>query len=735
MGNYPPNLADNAMDYNSAYGKSSNTNNTSTNTQSTAGQSNTGMNTQRGNNSTQSTLTNGPIGGTFPPPPPPTLTPPFSPPAASNSAVLVGGEWGCLGGRCGTPSASAPVGSKNAPVTTIDTNLVLYPKVYIDGILYLPSKYNNSQYFSSATIESHWTNESQFLNINSQNCEQFRNNLLVGEHSMNVDLANIKLPYTIYYYLNSLFPGKINVTKDGVSQGNSSSLILKNNNNSNTSADFGKSVNTLFIDVNGKPFIYSNIISFDDIEAVDSQIPTSSFVTSPSGSTTNVSHIIHHFDMDFLNRFTNSSGSCKAPMSAPAPAFGPSPAYAPAPAPAPAPVHAPAPTPSSYPLNTATFTIDNLRMMITNLLSTSPDVPSAITSLTAYIATLSNIYASNPTQSNVDVYNLTVIFINYLNNALKYLKLNDITNAVSNLNYALITDSKLYLNLVSGAPAPAASPMSAHVNAPAPMPFSPIPGAMFSAPVSAPPTRVPSAPSVSSNLNVENLRLMISNLLGPNPDIPTAVFSLKSFIQQASSIYSMVPNGNNLEIYNLIITFISLLNKALDDLNSNRIADAVKNLNSALSIDSALYVYLFSGNSYYYKNSNVQNRPSMMANSLPAIIANLKSNSPDINGSITTIDTDMNLLVNDFRSIAANDPQNPLIPQLNLMINNILFYCEKARLDLLSSPVNIANAIHDLNNAIYINTQLIKYIQTNGNSAVSTQSQYPQSRQIGCTKL
>jgi tetratricopeptide (TPR) repeat protein len=413
-------------------------------------------------------------------------------------------------------------------------------------------------------------------------------------------------------------------------------------------------------------------------------------------------------------------------MSAPAPASGPSPAYAPAPAPVSVP--APAPAPSSYPLNTATFTIDNLRMMITNLLSTSPDVPSAITSLTAYIATLSNIYASNPTQSNVDVYNLTVIFINYLNNALKYLKLNDITNAVSNLNYALITDSKLYLNLVSNAPAPAASPVRTPVPAPASanMPFSPIPGAMFSAPVSAPPTRVPSVPSVSSNLNVENLRLMISNLLGPNPDIPTAVFSLKSFIQQASSIYSMVPNGNNLEIYNLIITFISLLNKALDDLNSNRIADAVKNLNSALSIDSALYVYLFSGNSYYYKNSNVQNRPSMMANSLPAIIANLKSNAPDIKGSIVTIDTDMNLLVNDFRSIAANDPQNPLIPQLNLMINNILFYCEKAKLDLLSSPVNIANAIHDLNNAIYINTQLIKYIQTNGSSSVSRQPLYSQ---------
>jgi tetratricopeptide (TPR) repeat protein len=701
MGNKSQTLLSGATDYNNAYAMSSNTNTDGMSTPN-IGQSKTNMNNNKGNNVTQSAQS------------------PQSPQTTQSVGSMNGsrdvqipvdpiGPYGCNapGGKCDISPVAGPVGSNNAPVTTIDTNLILYPKVFIDGILYLPSKYNDPQYFSSATIESHWTNESQFLNINSQNCEQFRNNLLVGEHSMNIELANINLPYTIYYYLNSIFPGKINVTKDGVTQGNSSALIMKNNNNSNTSADFGKSINTVFIDVNGKPFIYSNIISFDDIEAIDNQ--------APSGSTTNVSHIIHHFDMDFLNRFINTKKSCKVPTSSPSPAY----------VPAPTPVSVPAPAPSTYPLNTPTFTIDNLRMMITNLLSTNPDVPTAITSLTSYIATLSNIYASNPTKNNVDVYNLTVIFINYLNNALKYLKLNDITNATSNLNYALITDSKLYLNLVSTAPA--ASPTSVPVSVPSSVPFSPIPSTIFSSiPTYTPSAVVSSVPSVSSNLNVENLRLMISNLLGPNPDIPTAVFSLKSFIQQASSIYSMVPNMNNLEIYNLIITFISLLNKALDDLNSNRIADAVKNLNSALSIDSALYVYLFSGNNYYYKSNNIQNRPSMMVNSLPSIIANLKSVSPDINGSITTIDTDMNLLVNDFRSIVANDPQNPLIPQLNLMINNILFYCEKARLDLLSSPVNIANAIHNLNNAIYINTQLIKYIQSKGNTSVSTQSQYPQ---------
>ena len=203
---------------------------------------------------------------------------------------------------------------------------------------------------------------------------------------------------------------------------------------------------------------------------------------------------------------------------------------------------------------------------------------------------------------------------------------------------------------------------------------------------------------------------------------------MKTFIQQASSIYSTVPDANNLEIYNLIITFISFLNQALDDLNSNRIANAVKNLNSALSIDSALYVYLFSKNNTNAKQT-IGNRKVLSTNSLSSIISNLKSNSPDINGSITSIDTDMNLLVNDFRSIASNDPQNPMIPQLNLMINNILFYCEKARLDLLASPVNVANAIHNLNNAIYVNTQLIKYIQSNGNSNVTTQSQCGQNVQ------
>jgi small nuclear ribonucleoprotein (snRNP)-like protein len=155
----------------------------------------------------------------------------------------------------------------------------------------------------------------------------------------------------------------------------------------------------------------------------------------------------------------------------------------------------------------------------------------------------------------------------------------------------------------------------------------------------------------------------------------------------------------------------------LDDLKSNNIANAIKNLNSALSIDAALYVYLFSGNSYYYNNNTQQkmnNRPTLIANSLPSVIANLKSASPDINGSINSIDTDMNLLVNDFRTIVANTPNNPLIPKINLMINNILFYCEKARLDLLSNPVNIANAIHDLNNALYINGQMINFIKNGG---------------------
>jgi len=653
--------------------------------------------------------------------------------APTQSPLYPIGPLGCNapGGRC----SGVPVGTNNAPLTTIDTNLILYPITFIDGILYLPSNYNDPQYFSSSTIESHWQNESQFLNINSQNCEQFRNNLLVGEHSLNLDLTNIQLPYTVYYYLNHPFPGKMNITKDGVgvqvhqqpltsmsngvTQTNPSALILKNNNN--TFNDFNKSINTIFIDVNGRPFIYSNIISFDDIN--DGSVPQpGSSIISPCGSNANVSHIIHHFDVDFLNKFTNNT-SCISPSSTFAPAPGPGRAPAPGPGRAPA----PAPAPATYPLNTPTFTIDNLRMMITNLLSSNPDIPTAITSLKGYITTLSNIYASNPTQQNVEVYNLTIIFINYLNNALKYLGLNDLTNAISNLNYALITDSKLYLNISN----PTASPMSASTPTPsfAPAPFNPIPGTMFSTP--SPSSKTPSLSSkspITSNLNVENLRLMISNLLGPNPDIPTAVFSLKTFIQQASGIYSSVPDANNLEIYNLIITFISLLNSALDDLNSNQIASAVKNLNSALSIDSALYVYLFSKNNNKAAQT-INNHQVLSTNSLTTVIANLKSNAPDINGAIITIDTDMNLLVNDFRSIVANDPQNSLIPQLNLMINNILFYCEKARLDLLSSPVNIANAIHDLNNAIYINTQMIQYIQSNGNSNVSKQSLYPQGGQ------
>ena len=618
---------------------------------------------------------------------------------------------------------SVPVGINSGPVTSLNSNLILQPKVYIDGILYLPPNYNNLQYFSSSTIQSNWNNENRFLNISSQNCEQFRNKLLIGEHSINIELTQIKLPYIVYYYLNNTNPGKIVVTDS--SKNNSSNhasgsayysqpsspttLILKNNNNTNQ--NFGKSINTLFIDINGKPFIYSNIISFDDVESVDTGLPQNTFVSSPTGSnSTNVSHIIHHFDMDFLNQYTGDS-TCSTPYGVPSPA----PAFTPAPAPAPA--FAPAPAPASYPLNTNEFTIDDLRKMILNLMGSEPDTATAINKLTNYIRKLSDVYSSNPNKDNVEVYNLTVIFINYLNNGLNYLKMNDMTNAISNLNYALITDSKLYLKVIASVPVSVPAPTPA----PASVPFNVTPSILFSSPIAVPVTYAPITSPVSSNLNVENLRMMISNLLGPKPDIPTAIYSLNIFIQEASSVYSTVPNKNNLELYNVIITFISLLNSALDDLKSNNIANAIKNLNSALSIDAALYVYLFSGNSYYYNNNTQQkmnNRPTLIANSLPSVIANLKSSSPDINGSINSIDTDMNLLVNDFRTIVANSPNNPLIPKINLMINNILFYCEKARLDLLSNPINIANAIHNLNNALYINGQMINFIKNGADNSV-----------------
>jgi len=142
---------------------------------------------------------------------------------------------------------STPIGINSGPVTTLNTNLILQPKVYIDGILYLPPNYNNPQYFSSTTIQSNWNNESKFLNITSQHCEQFRNNLLIGENSINVEITQIKLPYVVYYYLNNTNPGKIIVTDNRkndpwkhdsgrafYSQASSpTTLTFKNNNNTN----------------------------------------------------------------------------------------------------------------------------------------------------------------------------------------------------------------------------------------------------------------------------------------------------------------------------------------------------------------------------------------------------------------------------------------------------------------------------------------------------------------------
>ena len=193
------------------------------------------------------------------------------------------------------------------------------------------------------------------------------------------------------------------------------------------------------------------------------------------------------------------------------------------------------------------------------------------------------------------------------------------------------------------------------------------------------------------------------------------LYSLNIFIQEASSIYSTVPDKNNLELYNVIISFISFLNSAMNDLKSNNKADAIKNLNSALSIDAALYVYLFSGESAYYNTNTKQkmtNRSILTLNSIPSVIANLRGSSPDLNSAIGSIDTDTNLLVNDFRIIVANNEKEELVSSLSRMINNILFYCEKARMGMLSSPLNIEKSIHNLENAMYINGEMIKEIKS-----------------------
>ena len=132
--------------------------------------------------------------------------------------------------------------------------------------LYLSNNYNSSSYFTSSDYSKLNVSNISYYNINSQNAEEYRDNLVVGMFPLIIDIQNISLPYTIYYYYDNPATGAAKITKNGTAI---TSLQLNNNTN-----NFGTALNAIHININGVPSVVHSRIIFltSDLDTTDFDI-------------------------------------------------------------------------------------------------------------------------------------------------------------------------------------------------------------------------------------------------------------------------------------------------------------------------------------------------------------------------------------------------------------------------------------------------------------------------------
>ena len=132
--------------------------------------------------------------------------------------------------------------------------------------LYLSNNYNSSSYFTSTDYNKLNISNISYYNINSQNAEEYRDNLVVGMFPLIIDIQNISLPYTIYYYYDNQATGAAKITKNGTAI---TSLQLNNNTN-----NFGTILNAIHINRNGLPSVVHSRIIFltSDLDTTDFDI-------------------------------------------------------------------------------------------------------------------------------------------------------------------------------------------------------------------------------------------------------------------------------------------------------------------------------------------------------------------------------------------------------------------------------------------------------------------------------
>jgi Thrombospondin type 1 domain len=129
--------------------------------------------------------------------------------------------------------------------------------------VYLSSNYNSATYFTSSDYNKIDNSKISPYEINAQNAEQYRDNLVVGLFPLTIDIQSITLPYTIYYYYDNPSNGVVKIIKNGM---NITSLQLNNNPN-----NFGNILNAIIFNTNGVASIVHSYLYFltSDLNTMD----------------------------------------------------------------------------------------------------------------------------------------------------------------------------------------------------------------------------------------------------------------------------------------------------------------------------------------------------------------------------------------------------------------------------------------------------------------------------------
>ena len=168
-------------------------------------------------------------------------------------------------------------GNETCNTTKVDTKIcntiicatimnVIVPTYTEYWNVYLMNNYNSASYFTSADYNKIDNSHIISYKINSQNAEKYRDSLVVSMFPLTIDIINIPLPYTVYYYYNNPANGVAKITNNGTAV---TSLQLNCNKN-----NLGTVINAIHFNTNGLPSIVHSQMYFltSDFDTTDFDI-------------------------------------------------------------------------------------------------------------------------------------------------------------------------------------------------------------------------------------------------------------------------------------------------------------------------------------------------------------------------------------------------------------------------------------------------------------------------------